>query len=112
VARIAVLIHDQRETDRPRHYVKRSAGQNLVKRALAVWVVKNRVLRMLPPRQGLQLPVEPKFYLPEKLPPIELPGLRWEDPRGPVKPLPAWLVDRALREYLSGRTDDRSVESK
>lgn len=79
MSRVAVLDHNQRETDQPRRFLKRSVGQNLVRRALAYWVVKNAVLQMLPPHEIRARALNRSVFT-GPLPPAELPGIYFEDP--------------------------------
>jgi hypothetical protein len=96
-ARIGILATNQDIQMEPRTYVKRSVAELLVRRLLAEWIGR-RIIRMLTvvePMKGSD--VQPRRpYIPEKLPPVELPGLHFEDPRHPVRPLSASIVDLAL----------------
>lgn len=84
MACIAVLDHNQQENERARRFVKRSEGQSLVRRALAYWVIKNAVARMLPIRAGAPaspaLPPRTSTYIPDTLPPSEVHGCTFDDP--------------------------------
>lgn len=80
---IGVLEHYQKSTDRPTKRVKRAGGQSLVRQCLAVWVIENVLLQMLPAaikRSGppvavpsvrlAPMPKPPKPYIPESLEPL------------------------------------------
>ena len=84
---IAVLDYQQAETEQPRRFVGRSAGQNLVRRALAYWIVKNAVLRMISPDEIRRLS-ERLAIPPAKYPPVEVPNTKFEDPRNKGKSAP------------------------
>jgi hypothetical protein len=70
----------------PSGQLKRSIAHSLVRRALAVWVVKNVTLQYLAIREtpsnflSERLPYPSRPYIPEKLPPVDLPGIKFEEP--------------------------------
>lgn len=107
MARIAVLDHHQKETDRPRTFVKRSVGKTLVRRALAYWVRPNAILRMLPnamPVRMVNAPAAgPSHYIPEKMPTGEIGGIYFDDPvKQPIVPRLIFLrrADRSQQYEL------------
>jgi hypothetical protein len=71
-------------------HLKKSIAKLLVRRLLARWVVVNRSIQRvpiseLPPGVFARLPrcvSQAKPYIPDKLPPYELPGLKFELPGG------------------------------
>lgn len=89
MARLAVYDHNQKETEQPRRFVKRSAGQSLVRRCLAYWIIENAVLRMIPPREvrPVREVVAVKTFIPQEMPPVEVNGCRFDDPmKNPRQP--------------------------
>lgn len=71
---IGVLEHFQKPTDKPMRRIKRSGGQSLVNRGMAVWIRANVLLQMLGTRTPLQVGSEKNGqnvtcpYIPDKLP--------------------------------------------
>lgn len=77
MANCSVLEAHQKPTDKPTRRIKRSGGHSLVSRGVAVWIVNNVLLRLLPayqkpPKQEIKLKyrgprvyqhhIEPKIY--------------------------------------------------
>src|SRR6185437_1364540 len=80
---IGVLEHFQKPTDKPTRRIKRSGGQSLVNRGMAVWIRENVLLQMLaqslartisqPYANSMSNTLNPtpnrgRAYIPEKLP--------------------------------------------
>jgi hypothetical protein len=71
-------------------HIKKSIAKLLVRRLLAVWVVQNAIIRRVPvtelsPGALARMPrcaLPPKPYIPDDLPPYELPGLKFQLPKG------------------------------
>jgi hypothetical protein len=71
-------------------HIKKSIAKLLVRRLLARWVVVNQLIERvpiheLPPGALARMPrcfVPAKPYIPEELPPYELPGLKFQLPGG------------------------------
>ena len=66
------------------HY-KASVARRLVRRGWAIWTKANHTIRRLKERhipEPEPIPITAKPYIPEELPPCELPGLRFTLPRG------------------------------
>jgi hypothetical protein len=92
---IGVLEHYQKPTDRPLKRVKRSAGQTIVQRGVAVWIIKNVLLqmRMIVPRVPVEQPsgrqpAPPKLDPAEPCQSVHMGKLRWEPPEN-KRPLKA-----------------------
>jgi len=93
---IGVLESHQNSSDKPARRIKRSGGQSLVNRGLAVWIKANVLLRMvsaraLPSSQvyANSIPAMPKStpnararspYIPAKMPTHKAPGTSVEGP--------------------------------
>lgn len=76
--------------------IKKSAAELKVRRGLAEWIVKNVSIRLIAIReikpgwmsQKVNLPS--KHYIPEHMPPVDLPGLRFVAPKPkPWQPISA-----------------------
>jgi hypothetical protein len=99
MARIAVLAPHQTENDQPYRFVKRSAGQSLVRRCLAYWIIENAILRMVPEREARPAKevIVKQPFIPEKMPPGEIGGLVFEDPIKDPQQSRMMFLPRAVR---------------
>lgn len=103
MARICVLEHFQKETDRPLRSMKLSAGKSLFFAGRAEWIKRNRLIRLLPPGvvhvplSAQSLPESEPEIRCERMPPVEVRGVRFVDPiKNPAQPR-TWLLTRQER---------------
>jgi hypothetical protein len=86
--RIGVLAPHQALTAKPTDTVTRTQAKLLLRRNLAVLVSKH-LIQMLAIREGMRqlqttrIPLQPRPYIPEKLPQAELPGIIFKPPLRP-----------------------------
>ena len=69
----------------PSTYVRKSVARRLVRRGWAIWVKADCMIRRLSERhipEPEPIPIQAKPYIPDKLPPHELLGLKFEPPIG------------------------------
>ena len=84
--KIAVLDLHQADSDKPVTYVKRSVADLLVRRLLAVWVIDKQVIRHVAVRSlreftSMKFVMPSKPYIPEHMPPVDIPGVKWIPPK-------------------------------
>jgi hypothetical protein len=65
--------------------ISKNAACCLVRRLLAVWIVRNLEIERVQPQEAIQPSANRQFhpakpYIPAQLPPAELPGLRFKMP--------------------------------
>ena|SRR6185437_10378631 len=85
-AKVRLLDHNQGLDETPREYLRKSVVLALVRRAQADWIVRNVLAKRREPRAEphAMLPIEPvvcRPYIPEKMPPLNVPGVWFEEPQ-------------------------------
>jgi hypothetical protein len=85
MASVHVLESHQNITDQPSRRIKKSGGQSLVRHGRAEWIVENVKLRMFPEgvirmSPAVIRPAQLSSYIPASMPPVEIPGLKFDDP--------------------------------
>ena len=82
--RIGILESYQQDTDQPERFEKKTVARYLLRKLLAK-PISESVIKMLPIRpaevSSYRLPAEPRRYIPEKMPPLNVPGVYFEEPR-------------------------------
>lgn len=82
--------------------IKKTSAQLLVRRLLACWLVENVSIQRVSiksvrlPSSPLPILARPSQYIPERLPPVEVPGVYFEPPLGWANWYPALQLELSI----------------